>query len=88
MNTGVRSLTEQQDGELSSEDAAILLECQRASERETRGRRELEEAYCSGYDSGFMDGVIAGAEKAECETWDEAYNAGYRAAVEEGERRE
>jgi hypothetical protein len=49
-------------------------------EREVKGRKELEEAYCQGYDDGFVDGANAGYEKGECETWDEAFAAGYQEA--------
>ena len=65
------------------EEAELAFRIQKGLEAEARGRKELEQAYCQGYDSGFLDGMTAGYEKGECETWDEAYSAGWKAAKEE-----
>ncbi len=67
----------------SSVEAEIDLTIQKGMEAEARGRRELEGAYCQGFDEGFASGMLAGYEKGRCETWDEAYSSGYKAAKEE-----
>jgi hypothetical protein len=44
------------DGDAYNNETEIHLTVQNGTEAETRGRKELEEAYCLGYDDGFGDG--------------------------------
>lgn len=71
------------DGDAYNNETEIHLTVQKGTEAETRGRKEIEEAYCLGYDDGFGDGVQAGYEKGECETWDKAFCAGFRDGYQE-----
>ena len=74
---------EKKEEDNQQQDSEVQLIIQKGIQAEAQGRRELEEAYCVGYDDGFRDGLAAGYERGDCEMWDEAYSSGYRAAEEE-----
>ena len=65
------------------EEAEIGLFIQQRIEREVSSRKQLEEAYCSGYDDGFRDGATAGYDKGYCEAWDEGFSSGHKEAKQE-----
>ena len=71
------------DGDAHNNETETLSTVQNGIEAEAIGRKELEEAYCQGYDSGFAQGVQAGYKKGKCETWDEAFSAGFRDGYQE-----
>ncbi len=68
---------------VSEVNEEILLYVRKLAERERLMQKELEKQYVLGLEDGFADGVTVGYEKGQCETWDEAYTAGYRAAKDE-----